>query len=73
MDREAPHVGSLVAALRRGVIVIHVHGEVDDHRFDELLSVHAAVPHGTIVTPNETGMRFQVGAPAYGRLLGCER
>jgi hypothetical protein len=70
---EAPHVSSLVAALRRGVIVIHVRGDVDDGRFDELRSIHEAAPNGTIVTPNETGMHFEVGATAYRRLLGCER
>jgi hypothetical protein len=70
---EAPHVSSLVAALRRGIIVIHVRGDVDDGRFDELRSIQAAAPNGTIVTPNETGMRFEVGATSYRRLLGCER
>jgi hypothetical protein len=70
---DAPHVSSLVSALRRGVIVIHVRGDVDDGRFDELRSIQAAAPNGTIVTPNETGMRFEVGVTAYRRLLGCER
>jgi Protein of unknown function (DUF3105) len=68
-----PAVPALVAALRRGVIVVHVRGEVDDGRLAELRAIHAAAPNGTIVTPNATGMRFEIGAAAYGRLLGCAR
>ena len=70
---DAPHVSSLVAALRRGVIVIHVRGDVDDGRFEELRSIQAAAPNGTIVTPNETGMPYEFGVTAYRRLLACGR
>jgi uncharacterized protein DUF3105 len=70
---DAPEIGSLVAALRQGVIVIHVRRNLDDGRLDDLRSIQAAAPNGTIVTPNETGMRYEVGATAYRRLLACER
>jgi uncharacterized protein DUF3105 len=70
---QAPDVRSLVSALRRGVIVIHVRGNIDDGFLEDLRSVHAAAPNGTIVTPNETGMRYEIGVTAYRRLLACER
>ena len=55
------------------MIVIHVRGDLDEGRLEDLRAVQAAAPNGTIVTPNETGMRYQIGVTAYRRLLGCER
>jgi Protein of unknown function (DUF3105) len=70
---DAPATGSLVAALRHGVIVIHVRRELDGGQLDELRTIQAAAPNGTIVTPNETGMRFELGVTAYRRLLACNQ
>jgi hypothetical protein len=67
---EAPDVSTLIAALRRGVVVIHFQPELDGERVDELREVQEAAPNGTIVTPNST-MGFEVAATAYRRLLGC--
>jgi Protein of unknown function (DUF3105) len=69
---EAPDPLTLVAALRRGVVVIYFHPELDAERVDELREVQEAAPNGTIVTPNST-MAFEVAATAYRRLLGCPR
>jgi hypothetical protein len=69
---EPPDTGTLVAALRRGVVVIHFRPELDGERVDELREVQQAAPNGTIVTPNST-MAFEVAATAYRRLLGCPR
>lgn len=69
---EAPDTATLVAALRRGVVVIHFRPELDGQRVDELRDVQEAAPNGTIVTPNST-MGFEVAATAYRRLLGCPR
>lgn len=69
---EAPETATLVAALRRGVVVIHFRPELDGERVDELREVQEAAPNGTIVTPNST-MAFEVAATAYRRLLGCPR
>ena len=69
---DTPDSGSLVAALRRGVIVIHFRPDLDGERVDELREVQEAAPNGTIVTPNST-MAFEVAATAYRRLLGCAR
>jgi Protein of unknown function (DUF3105) len=70
---DAPDIGSLVAALRHGVIVIHVRGDLDEESVDLLRSIQEAAPNGTIVTPNETDMRYAVAVTAYRRLLACER
>jgi hypothetical protein len=67
----SPDIGSLVAALRQGVIVIQVRTGLDESRLDELRTIQASAPNGTIVTPNETGMRFELAVTAYGHLLGC--
>ena len=69
---EAPDSGSLVAALRRGVVVIHFRSDLDGERVDELRRIQEAVPNGTIVTPNAS-MSFEVAATAFRRLLGCPR
>jgi hypothetical protein len=62
---------SLIAALRRGVVVIHYQPGLADDRVDELKKMQEAVPEGTIVTPNTTRMTYAVAATAYHRLLGC--
>jgi hypothetical protein len=68
-----PATGSLIAALRRGIVVIHFRADLDDSRLDELRPLQEAVPTGTIVTPNATGMTYEIAVTAYGRLLGCPR
>ena len=67
---EAPDASSLVAALRRGVVVIHFRADLDGDRVDELRRIQESAPNGTIVAANPT-MSFQVAATAYRRLLGC--
>jgi Protein of unknown function (DUF3105) len=67
---ESPSASSLLAALRNGVVVIQFR-ELDDSGIDLLRSFQEAVPGGTIVAPNETGMPFVVAVTAYRRLLGC--
>lgn len=69
---EAPDSASLVAALRRGVVVIHFRAALDDERVDQLREIQEAAPNGTIVTPNST-MPFEIAATAYRRFLGCGR
>ena len=62
---------SLVAAQRRGVVVIQFRADLGDPVKQQLQRLQAAVPRGTIVVPNATGMPFQVAVTAYRRLLGC--
>jgi hypothetical protein len=69
---KAPDAASLIAAVRRGVVVIHFRSELDPERVDELRRIQDAAPNGTIVTPNST-MTFEVAATAFRRLLGCPR
>jgi hypothetical protein len=68
---EAPAASTLVAALRRGIVVIHFRAGLDGERVQELRRLQEAVPAGTIVTTNATGMPYAVGVTAYRRLLGC--
>jgi hypothetical protein len=69
---EALDTGSLVAAMRRGVVVIHFRNDLDGERIDELRRIQESAPNGTIVTSNST-MPFELAATAYRRLLGCPR
>jgi hypothetical protein len=61
---------SLLAAMREGVIVIHFR-DLSSSEVDLLRDFQEAVPDGTIVVRNETGMPFAVAVTAYRRLLGC--
>jgi hypothetical protein len=61
---------SLLAAMREGVIVIQFR-DLPASDLELLRSLQEAVPDGTIVTPNDTGMPFVVAVTAYRRLLGC--
>jgi hypothetical protein len=61
----------LVAALRRGVIVIQYRTGLAKRHVKQLQELQRAVPSGTIVAPNGTGMPFAVAATAWRRLLGC--
>ena len=71
---EAPPVDQLTAAVRRGVIVISYRKDtVDGARLAQLRALQTVVPEGTIVTPDATGMRYEVAVAAYRRLLGCQR
>jgi hypothetical protein len=61
---------SLLAAMREGVIVIQFR-DLGSSEVDLMRDFQEAVPHGTIVVRNETGMPFVVAVTAYRRLLGC--
>jgi len=67
---ESPAASSLLAALRDGVIVIQFRN-LDGAGIELLHDVQQAVPEGTIVAPNDTGMPFVVAVTSYRRLLGC--
>jgi hypothetical protein len=54
-------------------VVIQFREGLDGERLEALKTLQAAVPTGTIVTPNATGMRFELAVTAYRRLLGCPR
>ena len=69
---EAPATAALTAALRAGVVVIQFRDSLDEESVEELKTIREAVPAGTILTPNATGMPYEVVATAYRRLLGCD-
>lgn len=64
---------TLTAAVRHGIVVIQFRAGLDGERLDELKTLQKAAPTGTIVTPNDTGMQFELAVTAYQRLLGCPR
>lgn len=66
----SPGASALAASLRNGVVVIQFRG-LDSDDVELLRTVQEAVPDGTIVAPNDTGMPFAVAVSSYGRLLGC--
>jgi hypothetical protein len=68
----SPGASALIAALRDGVIVIQFRG-LESDEVSLLHTVQEAVPDGTIVAPNDTGMPFAVAVTSYRRLLGCPR
>jgi hypothetical protein len=69
---EPPATPSLTAALRVGIVVIQFRDGLDEQSVEELKTIQQAAPDGTIVTPNATGMPYEVAAAAYRRLLGCD-
>jgi hypothetical protein len=64
---------SLIAAQRKGIVVIQFREGLGNDVKKRLEKLQAAVPKGTIVAPNGTGMQFEIAVTAYRRLLGCPR
>jgi hypothetical protein len=64
---------ALVAAMRRGIVVIHVRADIPQETLDAVDDLRAALPEGTIVAKNDRAMPFAVAITAYRRLLGCPR
>jgi hypothetical protein len=71
-DKPVP-VGELTAAVRHGIVVIQFRPGLAGDVVDALKQVQEAMPSGTIVAPNATGMHFEIAVVAYRRLLGCPR
>ena len=71
-DRPVP-TAELTAAVRHGIVVIQFRPGLAGHVVNALKQLQEAVPEGTIVVPNDTGMRFELAVVAYRRLLGCPR
>ena len=71
-DHPVP-AAQLTAAVRHGIVVIQFRPGLSGDVVDALKQLQEAVPEGTIVTPNDTGMRFELAVVAYRRLLGCPR
>lgn len=69
---DPPDPMSLVAAIRRGTIVIHYRPGLPEEFLEALEDVQRTVPTATIVTPNPE-MSYDVAVTAWRRLLGCRR
>ena len=61
-----------MGAIRTGIVVFHVQPDAAADLRGELRRLQAAVPRGTIVTPNPA-MEFALAATAWQRSLGCPR
>jgi hypothetical protein len=59
----------LSAAVRHGIVVIQFREGIEGERLEALKTLQAAIPEGTIVAPNGTGMRFELAVTAYRRLF----
>lgn len=68
-DKQPP-IGELVHALEHGRIIMW-HKPGDDEVADELLEIGNRDAEHMILTPNETGMEYQVAASAWTHVLGC--
>lgn len=66
-----PDRAGLVAAVRRGVIVIQHRADLPGDELDELRTLQKAIPQGTIVTPEPVTTRYAVAVVAWRRLLAC--
>jgi hypothetical protein len=60
----------LVTAMRRGIVVLRYHGDLDGDDVSTLESLQAAVPNGTLLTV-DSALPFAVGATAWRRVLAC--
>lgn len=63
----------LGAAVRRGIVVIHHRPDVPADVRDQLETIQKALPEGTIVTPDRSGMPYELAVTSYRRLLGCRQ
>lgn len=68
---DPPRAADLVAALRRGVVVVQHRADLPEDVIDELRALQKAIPEGTIVTPEPVKTRFAVAVVAWRRVLGC--
>jgi hypothetical protein len=62
----------VVAAVRRGLIVIQFRPGLSREQMGEIESLQGTVPAGTVVTPNPR-MGFEAAATAWRRALLCPR
>jgi hypothetical protein len=68
-----PRVEALVHSLERGRIAIQYRPGLDPARRGDLKRVYDENTHHVILTPNQTGMSYEVAVTAWRHLLGCRR
>lgn len=66
-----PRPAALVGALRRGYIVVQYRPSLARRLVRRLHREFGGGTPPTIVTPDATGMRFEVAVTAWSRVLGC--
>jgi hypothetical protein len=70
---EAPETEALVHALEHGRVIIQFDPAVPDSVKGDLKALFDEDPYHVILTPNSTGMPYEVAATAWGHLLGCPK
>lgn len=68
---EPPDPVELVAALRRGIVVIQHRAELPEEIREELRDLRDAIPAGTIVAPERVRTPYAVAVVAWRRVLAC--
>jgi hypothetical protein len=68
---DAPETEALVHSLEHGRITIQFDPAVPDSVKGDLKALFDELQYHVILTPNETGMPFEVAATAWTRSLGC--
>ena len=71
--REAPPTEQLVHSLEHGRIVIQYKPGLPDEVRGGLKALYDEDPYHVILTPNATGMPYEVAATAWRKVLGCPR
>jgi hypothetical protein len=69
----APETEALVHSLEHGRIVIQFDPAAPDSVKGDLKALSDELQYHVILTPNETGMPFEVAATAWTRSLGCRQ
>lgn len=69
----APETEALVHSLEHGRIVVQFDPAASDSVKGDLKALFDELQYHVILTPNETGMPFEVAATAWTKLLGCRQ
>lgn len=70
---ESPKAEALVHSLEHGRVVVQYAPDAPEPVKEALTDFYDDDPDGVILTPNTTGMPYQVAATAWRRSLTCER
>lgn len=70
---KAPPSEALVHSLEHGRVILQFDPEVPEDVKTELKRMYDRDRYHVLLTPNQTGMPFEVAATAWGRYIGCPR
>jgi len=70
---KAPPSEALVHSLEHGRVILQFAPDVPEDVRTELKRIYERDRYHVLLTPNQTGMPFEVAATAWGRYIGCPR